>query len=221
MMELEYILAQGRDLDFSNLIYLVLVVLLPMLGGLGKWIRDRSAAKEEELEEIPDRPANVPAVPTRRSPPAARPTSAGRRPPPPVEVEGRPEVVMERVLDAAFPGRRKRAEAPEAAAGRTVAADPRHHDSRRPRPAPRARPVSQPPKTGSRSPRSRTRKRSPEEEIRAVKRQLKQSREVQEVADRHDLGSMSGLSVRDLRRAIVLREVLGPPLALRDAAETS
>ena len=90
MVESALILAQ-LDVHWGNLFYLLFVVLLPLLGGLGKWIRDRSAKKDEEgdaeslrapqeprARPTPERPVAPAARPVPPRPPLSKPNAAQR-----------------------------------------------------------------------------------------------------------------------------------------------
>ena len=195
MVERVLILAQREGLDLQKLIYLLIFVLFPLLGGLGKWLRDRSANKSEEVdaessEQTPERLRARPA-PKRYVAPPAMP--APRRPAPvaPPETEPGPEVIIAQVLESAFPSQRppppRRQERP--------VRPPRHAAPHRPK---RARRVSR------------------EEEVRALKDMMEKRGDAVPVP-RHPaaLGDWTSLSIAELRRAIVLKEVLGPPVALR------
>ena len=195
MVERALILAQREGLDLQKLIYLLIFVLFPLLGGLGKWLRDRSARKSEEAdaessEQTPERLRTRPA-PKRPVAPPAMP--APRRPAPaaPPETEPGPEVIIAQVLESAFPSQRP----------------PPRRQERPVRPPRHAAPPRRP---------KRARRVSREEEVRALK-DMMEKREDAVPVPRHPaaLGDWASLSIAELRRAIVLKEVLGPPVALR------
>ena len=207
MVESALILAQ-RDVHWGNLFYLLFVVLLPLLGGLGKWIRDRSAKKDEEGDaeslRAPQEPRARP-TPERPVAPAARPVPRKPTPAAPLEAERSPEVSIAQVLDSAFPSRRP---APPRRAARVEPAAPPHRRQERP---------ARPPRHAAPAPRpKRARRVSREEEVRALEKMMEQ-KEWGTPAPRRPaaLDDWASLSIAELRRAIVLKEVLGAPVAIR------
>lgn len=218
MIENAFILAQ-RDTNWSNLFYLLFVVLLPMLAGLGKWIRERSARRTDDAESLDPKqvPSAPPARPARRA--GAPTTEAGPK-------QSLKAIVAE-VLDSAAKvsrelkdSRRKPPTAPGVVVERFEQAVSGHaqdesvHPPRRP-----GRRPSRPPKRAAPPPRARrTKARSPAEEVRALKDLMEHQPEAGPALHRSVAWSdWNSLSIAELRRAIVLNEVLGPPIALRRA----
>jgi hypothetical protein len=224
-----FIVAQGGGFDFElgDLIY-PLIVLLSMLGGLGKWIRDRSAKQQGKPESPlssktrnasapPQRPAARSATPTRAVPsarpvPVAQPARAARptptaTPPPPRGPEAVLAQMLERLVGegqaepSAHPADRGHAHPPQ---GREISAPPPRERTRRvARPLKRAAPIAS---AGDAKPSPTAR-----DERRTGESTRVQRRPVRTPA----VDDWSALSVAELQRAIVLREVLGPPVALR------
>lgn len=193
------ILAQ-KGFDPGDLIYLA-ILLLSMLGGFGKWIRDRSAAKEEE-SEAPDVEKSKIATLSIRQRPATRvekPAPAHPVRTKPTKSKPSPEEILTQVFRAVMPTPRDSTTEPGATP--TLArhrAEPAKPPRRRPARARRAKP------------------RSPQQEVQALKKMMKQTREAKTAPPSPmAMGDWTSLSVAELRRAIVLKEVLGPPVALR------
>jgi hypothetical protein len=70
---------QGPEFDWSGLLYLLIFLVFPALGALGEWIRKHFAKKEEEEVEViveEDKPA-----PAHRSEPLHRPQTLAGAPP--------------------------------------------------------------------------------------------------------------------------------------------
>ena len=191
MTGLAFILAQPDD-GFS-FIY-VAIVLLSMVGGLGKWIRDRSAgSREGEEEEENEQTTDDTAIP---EPPFAAPA------------QPRGASHLERMTEAS-PREALADFLRKAAEVRQRVIVP--HPQRRPVPPP------VPPTQRARPARARSR----QEEVQAVEALIEKRRgrkksapppaSAQAVED-----GFTNLTIAELRRAIVLNEVLGPPIALRD-----
>ncbi len=177
--------------DWSNLLYLLLVLVLPMLSALGSWIRKRYGNEpgepadrfedisEDEVILLPEEPVQRPVVPQARpaapvrpvvviapAAPPVRPVAEPVSPwePPPRQPLFTPPPVAARGYEAPRPTRRVQAEARREVAKPRVASEPMMSKARA------------------------------------------------------DLGV---LTREELRRAILLREVLGPPAALRPPGEAS
>ncbi len=204
-------MAQSGGLGFDDLIYL-LVVVLSMLGGFGKWIRDRSASKTAQLQELGKTPKGSP--PTRQAPDrtaTGRPIPAAqRRPAAPAQAK-LPQSIQ-RIVAQVFESETQLEEGTPAEtiivakpAGQPVARRRQiKGTSQPPRGKRKKRPAKPPPPKPSRA-----------EEMHAVTELLSQG--VSTSHRRGGLGNLTSLSIAELRRAIVLNEILGPPVALRDA----
>lgn len=242
MLEKLFILGQLRGLDFDlgDLGY-ALIVLLSMLGGLGKWLRDRSVKQKEQLNSqkapqesklrpegklpaaptvgpVRGRPAPSarPAVPPRArpvaKPPTARPAPASK----PETLRG-PEAVLAEMLERLTGGERAARGRPrdeEVWVGPVEMLDSPARPQARRRPSPAPPPVRRVPVSPARQPQppaAKTADRSKREQ-RAGRRAAPTSLPPAEAA----ATDWSSLSTRELQRAIVLKEILGPPVALRD-----
>ncbi len=221
MIESVSMLAQ-RDADWSNLMYLLLVLVLPALNELGKWLRKRSAAKNDKAKANSLDTARMPSARPAAGIPVAPPARPARRAGAPVTEAGpeqSPEIVVAEVLDSLFPSHRKPPTAPGVVVERVEPAVFRRAQEG-PVPPPR-RPSGRPsrPPTRAAVPRARrTKARSPAEEVRALKKTMEHQPEA-DLTLRHSVawGDWTSLSIAELRRAIVLNEVLEPPIALRRA----
>lgn len=231
MHELLNILAQ-RESDGMELLWIIAVILFSAVGGLSEWLKKRRA--ENEPEQAAPRPRK-PAAPARRtasgSPLSPRPSDS-RTPPtarPPVS---RPQAPPQRPMPA-----QQRATRPPPARKAVPAAPPRR-SSAAPLPqrgiptVPRSGPGELPPAVAAQRQREATRKpitppapptrkeQAPDAQPAQPVRTAEMAR--QEVADRRpniarELIFKPGqpLGRTEWRRAIVLNELLGPPVALR------
>ena len=196
MVESTLILAQD-GFGFEDAVYIV-IVALSMLGGFGKWLRNRSANKDQEVEtESPahDKALDAPPAPGRRLTPPIHARQA--RPAAKVKAESgqRPEAVLVQFLQK-------------------VATQ----SSRPAPPSPTRKPPSPRPVRAR-----RVRARSRVEEVQALEQTMEYRKKPASPppdlapipAHPKELGDFTSLSIAELRRAIVLNEVLGPPIALR------
>jgi hypothetical protein len=203
MLDEMRLVAQGGGYDLGEIITFAVVVLLPMLGGLGKWLRDRSAktaeGAEAEQEKMASAPAEARPVPAPARPIPGRNDDAARPPeivlaePAPARTPAAPPRIPRwgrlRIPSAPAPGD----ELPEWVPLRPI------RPPARAEPGPRARPTPKPPPSADptglkREQASRTTVRPPVKE------------------------DWTSLSRPELRRAIVLYEILGPPVALREVS---
>lgn len=177
--------------DWSNLLYLLLVLVLPMLSALGSWIRKRYGNEpgkpagdfedisENEVVLLPEEPVRRPVVPQARPAAPVRPVVVISPLAPPVRPMAEP----------VFP----RVSTPTPPVFVPPSVPRQEPDALRPPPRPRAG--------------------TPLEIARAqaVSGPLVSRARVE----------LGVLTPADLRRAIVLREVLGLPVALRPPGEAS
>jgi hypothetical protein len=196
---------------WANLLYLLLVVIIPALGQFGAWIRKKYGGEEEGGQEGAARPDGKvvtvpPSKPTARPDiPQARPLAPTQHRPPRPVVRGVPpgRPVAERPAPGAAPSRRAPTPAP-------------------PRVVPVGRKPVQPRERPQRNPdalvESGELRATPDPAVEARVRSGKTFVEGQPVVPAVQLGP---LTPEDLRKAIVLREVLGSPLALRRPGEAS
>jgi hypothetical protein len=198
-----FILAQRHGFDLNDLVY-VLILVLTTLGGLGKWLRERSARRNAEVE-LPES-EEKPVAPSVRRPPSARRLATA---PPARSVRlAKAKPKGEPVVMTPIPW------AP------TAPPEPAM-------PVPRAKPVitaphrpeersirgSQPAAVSGRETQTR---RSRPEKVQAPKKQMESKPQV--VPSMPGLvaaGEGKGWTAAQLRRAIVMNEVLGLPVALR------
>ena len=224
-----FILAQREPAGWMEILVILVFVAMSSLGGLGQWIRKRAAQKEEQ-RKAEQRAATRPltgaqAMPT---PQAARPVA---RPLPPgsTRAASRPTPRMAQPLptqtgqgvEASTPPPRPRPPAcetraeiagvlqPEPEPQRTTPPPPRAEPPRRPAaPAPqcRARPAAIPaPKLGP----------GARETVRLVQDVEEEPPEAVTAASTLTASGFAHLDRDTLRRAILLKEILGPPRALK------
>ncbi len=182
-----------RDDDdgLTNLLYILVVLVFPLLGSLGAWLRKRFGKQTEELvgdlegspqEELillPPSPALRPAIPQARPTTPDRPIIVMAPTPPPV----RP------VAEPVFPWG-----------------------------PPQSQSLSTPPPVLARKPKAPARVHRPRTGLQREVPEVRATGEPPVPQRRTELGV---LTREDLRRAILLREVLGPPAALRPPGEAS
>ena len=209
--------------EWSEL-YWLLVLVLPALSKLGKWIRDRSAKNESLPPQKGEKPA--PARKASSAPPARafRPSQAPVAKPfplmerleaglaqltqPPV---GTPDTAMKSAARPTAPGTPPsgRPDGRRAVGGTSV-----------PTPARAAPPASPGPKRSSRKRRPTEPRRAQAEAVAQIARVMPSRDPEPAPPPSHEPDERQGyglkkLSIHELRRAIVLREILDPPLALR------
>ena len=241
-----HILAESRGL--GDLIYLLIFLVFPALNALGKWIRERSAKKQnvddegftiiEQSRPVPPRKPSsqwrvAEAAPVRGA--TTRPVATAR--PGPAQPSDQPQVDV--AAPAARPARPTPASAGAPPAARRVRRDqprpPTPQRSRRPVPAPKppgtsdalsaaiARTLAV--RAGKAQParrkatRSSTARRKPSVSRAVAKPKPRPAEE--EIVDAVELIELEGLdairrpTIADLRKAIIMNEVLGKPMALR------
>ena len=239
-----HILAESRGL--GDLIYLLIFLVFPALNALGKWIRERSAKKQnvddegftiiEQSRPVPPRKPSsqwrvAEAAPVRGA--TTRPVATAR--PGPAQPSGQPQV------NVAAPTARPARPTPVSAvppAARRVRRDqpppPAPPRSRRPVPAPKppgtsdalsaaiARTLAvrsgkaQPPRR--KATRSSTARRKPSVSRAVAKPKPRPAEEIVEAVELIELEGLDAIrrpTIADLRKAIVMNEVLGKPMALR------
>jgi len=209
VFEVSFILAQQQLPDLGDLIWIVLVVLLPLLSGLGKWIRDRSASSEEN-GEAPDAAATPPTAHPSTKRDIASPEQQHSKPGAKPRPQRGPEGVLSRMFRTEGPSRGAEPMIVVSESGKPSILTPAHP---KPAPQPRRQRERRVPPPEDRPPRARAvprKRRVPEVKPAALDETVKHE------AGRVRLSDWSSLSVAELRRAIVLKEVLGPPIALRD-----
>lgn len=211
-----------KDFDLSNLLYLLVFIVLPLLNTLGAKLRKKFGHDEgEEVpssgpgEAAPPAPPNVPHSRRRRVEPVdpRRAVLTGGPPKPPVVPVGpaRPSPPVAKPVPSVPPGMPR-----PVAVGRAPG-------------TPRLRETNA--GHGESTPRRRAEGRRP---VRAKRRVVKQSRDerltvveqmMREAGSREGVGDIMKtgrsllprrLDAEQLRRAIVLSEILQPPIALRD-----
>ncbi|MFQ5413151.1 MAG: hypothetical protein ACE5E6_01705 [Phycisphaerae bacterium] len=219
--------AQSPDLDWSNLLYVLLFLIIPALNGLGKWIRERSTGgKASAVERKPRNDVRRAAV---REPPIHRPAAPAAPPQRgPKHRKARPVSPASR--SARVPlhpvARRFHVAGPVHDAGpaqRGVAPQRVPPPARTPRPVRTA--AKRPPalEPGATPPPARPHRRRPPRMHVAPPAVNVDVTPSPPVAPRHaDGGPTHGAadmlrhpSRADLRRAIVMNEILGPPRGIR------
>jgi hypothetical protein len=194
-------LAQTRELDWGQLLTLAVFILIPLLGTLGKKLREGFDKKKEASSQAapPGRSQKPrPRVPGQRPGPPERVRPASRSKAPPRRPRAKPVVP-----GSAQPRRpARRAVAPVSA--RRVA---------QPRPA---RPDS------AVAAREREARMAVAEQIHSMAQEQVSEPEVmlaKVVEDEHASDWTRSLNRDELRRAMVLSEILRPPIALRNPQE--
>ena len=187
------------DFDWTSLIYLGLLVL----GGLSSIITKVFGKKDETVDaEIDDAPATRPQ-PQR---PVARAPQTTQRPPLPAAPPQQPSAPPARPQPARpLPPRAPVSQPRQQPAARTPS---------RPRPRPAQRPERQP--SPSQSAHVRTHSAPVEAGLDAVVEFASATPEPIETSSGAPQSRQFDMNAESLRRAIVLKEILGPPVALRN-----
>jgi hypothetical protein len=223
MFSLIALLAQRPGFGADDWVYVV-VVIVTTLGGLGKWLAEKYASQTQQKK-----PGSVSAPPTAPAPTAqpARPVAPatfGSRDTAPAVAQPRRNLPTAPRRDAARPTatpRTFRSGAPSTAVPRPATPRPLPPELQMPtvegirvparrKDRPHGEPQRVPVAAGPRAPRPAA------EELSKLTKAL--SQRAGEIASRPDPGGPGdwrALSLSELRRAIVLNEVLGPPVALR------
>ena len=231
----------GADgFEWGDLLYLLFFLVFPALSGLGKWLRERSQRVNEDDGEITIIKEPKEAGQRRRTLPrrVARPMPLG----PPRSAQ--PSAPVTRQTAEAMPVKSAPQPQPRPAI-RTIEPRAQQPPVQPPappvRPAAPVRPSSRPPSVVQREPTSRkrtatkrTRDVSVNRRTAARKKGVKERHVKSRPADKHlvtalderpqddeaqtidEFDAVRHPSIADLRRAIVMNEVLGPPLALRN-----
>lgn len=191
------VIGQGES-DWGNLLYLLLVVVLPLLGSFGQWIREKAGKKDESSagELIPNDKDTKPKRPGKRPPLPAKPFEVAKKP-----------VAATPVKPSAV---RQQPPAPpitKVPPKKPVATPPQ------PKAIPKAKPVvikqEQPPPRDMRRAMVDAIVASDEEYDAIIMEDEPKSRPTKSL-------QLGRVNLGDLQRAIVMNELLQPPLALRE-----
>ena len=212
-----HILAQQRGVDYGDLVWLLIILVFPALNALGKWIRTKWGNQQEETtgedtvyevtvsddDQLILKPATEKPSPA-QSPPTARPLRPLKREPTTVQPVPRALRPVERP-QRPVPPRRVQPVRREPAPPRAQPAQPvRGH---RPPSVHAARPVQAKP--------ARARKADPHRVFAATSAFDADDQQRPPTTAVDKLLAGETFDAKSLRRAIVLSEILAPPLAMR------
>jgi len=227
MPDMPYIIAQGRDFDWTNLLYLLIFLVFPALNALGEWIREhfnknkegQHAQKGEKEYEVVIEDGEIVLKPHQRGDrkkPASSPTAP--QPPKPVQAEFRPDRPgppappqpgparwpQPQTQAPARPASKPQPPAPRRPAPQARPAQPHHHPRR---PARKAQPV----------PSRRTETPTDPRAIMAtmIEKDSDKRRSREPATQQPAVGKLAW-DRQSVRNAIVMKEILGPPIALRN-----
>ena len=224
MFSLIALLAQRPGLGADDWVYVV-VVVVTAIGGLGKWLAEKYAGQTQPKQTAgpESTPPTAPTPTAQTARPVAPVRSVPSGPPPMVAQPRRPQPNAQRREAGRLtaPPRTFRSGAPSTAVPRPAAPRPLPPEVQVPtvegirvparrKDRPHGEPQRVPVAAGPRSPRPAA------EELSKLTRAL--SQRTGEIVPRPDPGGPGdwrALSLSELRRAIILNEVLGPPVALR------
>jgi len=227
------ILLAQRDLDWTNLLYILVILVLPALNSLGQWIRSRYEKKGEQGAgpKLPGKPTQYRTPPSQQTTQAAtrdkgrtlprekKPTTARARKPEAKPVaDTSPWDALEPILGDLGPvlkdlqKKKSKGKAPNASP-QTLPTRSRKRPSRKPprrvkpgeAPKAKARPVARPPG------------QPPAPPPQPQKHELQSLMERSDAVARFQAKPVVDLPLSrdDLRKAIILKEVLDKPVGIR------